>query len=868
MNIQTSNQNIDALSQILSNILSTDITLRTSAEKQIRLLLSQNLEDFLLSISQKLMNENERKEIHQLSATLIKNMISNSDYIQKYFELPLEKKQKIKENILSTLASSIIEVRKAAALAVAGICRIEMPKKQWSNIFDILCNTSQNQNLNIQLSSLTTLEYIYEEISVKDIDLNTKAKLLNTYYFLLDKNNEYNANIELTLATLKSLDKFLPFISSFIYNKEQCIKFFELIKKKVMDPSSEKIRQEAIKIFIDLSRLYYDSLDFFIEEIFYFSKKIIDNDIDMNKIWILNLWFFIGYEEDYRINYLNNKKKSKYFLQKYIEHVSDMCLNILLTSACNDEDDEENSLYFAARQLIYIMSRVCDFNFIQKIIEYIQINLNSNQEKNKYAALDAYRAIIGTVHKNKFYPIVKDSLKMISEILLENIYPSHFKKLTSKIMNNITDEYAEELIIDVEYFDKMILLFLSLINNEMIISEKEVLYNIIISMDNLCKKIKWNEMDKSNILSKYIKLLCEPMIKLITNLSYYNTQYNITYMSFIFLGTLGERSALDTKEYLTQIFKYLITLFESSLNDNNINNQDISMRYHEYISNCLIGFLVTGKADKSLIGNLLSLLIKSFNIRDLYDEGLVLIGSIAYFTQEDFFNVMDLISPYLIKGLQSMDSPSICMSSILCLSDIIRGLGLKNKYIKDFFPLIMRILSDNTIDRNLKPLCFNIISDIFLYCPCEAFNHFEPVMKILGEAIQATQVKLDENDEKENLEHFINLREHIIESLNCVFNAVREINKTKEFIPYVVCIVNYINFISNDFANSLNIIKDGLFLLADFCKEYGSDIKSIIDIENIKIMIKKIEKDKKEANDQMTIDRLNWAKCAISEIFN
>ena len=467
MNIQTANQNIDVLSQILSNILSTDITLRTSAEKQIRLLLSQNMAEFLLSISQKLSDENERKEIRQLSATLIKNMISNTDYIQKYFELPLEKKQKIKENILSTLASSIIEVRKAAALAVAGICRIEMPKKQWSNIFDILCNTSQNQNLNIQLSSLTTLEYIYEEISVKDIDLNTKAKLLNTYYFLLDK---YNANIELTLATLKSLDKFLPFISSFIYNKEQCIKFFELIKKKVMDPSSEKIRQEAIKIFIDISRLYYDSLDFFMEEIFYFSKKIIDNDIDMNKIWILNLWFFIGYEEDYRINYLNNKKKSKYFLQKYIEHVSDMCLNILLNSPYNDEDDEENSLYFSARQLIYIMSRVCDFNFIQKIIEYIQINLNSNQEKNKYAALDAYRAIIGTVHKNKFYPIVKDSLKMISEILLENIYPSHFKKLTSKIMYNITDEYAEELIIDTEYFDKMILLFLSLINNEMIIS--------------------------------------------------------------------------------------------------------------------------------------------------------------------------------------------------------------------------------------------------------------------------------------------------------------------------------------------------------------------------------------------------------------
>ena len=215
-----------------------------------------------------------------------------------------------------------------------------------------------------------------------------------------------------------------------------------------------------------------------------------------------------------------------------------------------------------------------------------------------------------------------------------------------------------------------------------------------------------------------------------------------------------------------------------------------------------------------------------------------------------------------------MDSPSICMSSILCVSDIIRGLGIKNNYINEFFPLIMKILSDNTIDRNLKPICFNIISDIYLSCPNEAFKYFQEVMKLLGEAIQATQVKLDENDEKENLEHFIDLREHILETLNCVYYAVREINKTKEFIPYVVCIVNYINFISNDFTDSLDIIKDGLFLLADFCDAYGNDIKSILDIENIKTMIKKIEKDKIEGKDKTTIDRLNWEKIAISGIFN
>ena len=207
-------QTSDNLITKLSNILNTDVTIRTSAENQIKLLASENLSQFLISISEILSDEKERKEIRQLSATLIKNMISNVNYIQKYFEISPEIKQKIKNNILSTLASSIVEIRKAAALAVAGICKIELPNNQWNNIFDILCNTSQNENLFIQLSSLTTLEYIYEEISINDINLDTKAKLLNTYYFLLNKND---SNDELILAALKSLNKFLPFI-----NKKKC----------------------------------------------------------------------------------------------------------------------------------------------------------------------------------------------------------------------------------------------------------------------------------------------------------------------------------------------------------------------------------------------------------------------------------------------------------------------------------------------------------------------------------------------------------------------------------------------------------------------------------------------------------------------
>ena len=227
-----------------------------------------------------------------------------------------------------------------------------------------------------------------------------------------------------------------------------------------------------------------------------------------------------------------------------------------------------------------------------------------------------------------------------------------------------------------------------------------------------------------------------------------------------------------------------------------------------------------------------------------------------------------LISPYLIKGLSSTDSPSICKTSILCLSDIIRGLEAQNKYVNVYLPYVMNILSNNNIDRNLKSYCFNIISDIFINCPEEAFKFFPDIMKVIGSAMEATQIKFNENSDQDTCNHFIDLREHILETLTCIFAAVKEINKVDKFVPYVNGIMKYINNIGNDFACSVEIMKQGLFLISDFCISYKEGIKPLLDTDLIQKMISKVENDKVESKDPTTKDGIAWAKQNISVIFS
>ena len=843
----------EQLSLFLENALNPDINIRKQAEDKINSICQQNFGAFLLELSKKISTEQEKKKVRQLSAVLIKNMLNREEYSPQWFNLNEEIKSVVKNNILSTLASNDIDIRKSAALTVAGICKLEIPAKQWLNIFDTLSSTSQNQDINIQLSSLTCLEYIFEEIKQSDLPLEISAKLLNTFYSLL---NNDKIGDDLAFYSLKAILKFLPFIKEFLKQTEQKDKFYDLINKYVRH-KEQNVREVSLKIFIELARLYYDTFENYIEKIYDFSDPIINDDVENNKILCMEIWATLGNEEDYRMNVINQvQKQSLCFVQKYNEQLSKLCLKFIVTE---DYYNDEYNVSFESYYLLSIMSRTCKNDFLKNMINYIASQMNQNQsEKLKYAGLNVFRAIIYTIHKQELYPVVKDSLGMVSQILIENSYPPHFKKLCAFILKAITKNFGEELVSDTIFFNKMIQLFVGLFNN----STKEVLYHLLMALNSLCKSVVWNETDQTNVLSKHMQNLCDKLLPICSNPNLYDKDHNIILITFYLLGTLGERSALDVKDYMTNYFKILTDMFEKTLKVETFPNIELAYNYQEYLTSALSGFLITGKATSFCAENLLKNIIETFKMRkSLYEEGISLIGAICNFIKSGFDKAMDLISPYIIQGLKSTNSFSICKASILCLSDIVLGLGTHNKYIGDFLPLIMNILSDNNIDRDLKSYCFNIISDLFISCQQEIFKYFDNIMNIIKGAMEATKESLSIDTETDTINHFIDLREHILETVSCIFSAIKDISKTKEFIPFVNGIIQYINLVSNDsLCCSFSILTQGLFLIADFCTVYQSDLVPLLNRGHIKNMINKIESDKNIYKDPKFITGLNWAK--------
>jgi importin subunit beta-1 len=282
--------NPNILSQILENALSYDKKIREQAENQINKLVDSNFEEFIFNISQKISNEYEKKESRQLCSTLIKNIVTNPKYSLKWFEMAQETKQQIKNHILAGLASEDRDISKGVGIAIAGICKIELPKQQWNEIFPNLIRTSQNENINIQLTSVITLGFIFTEIGINDINDDTIANLLNSFYTLL---NNDNLDVNLHIQSLKALCNFLPFIGNIISNQNQKNIFLDLVYKSVIN-ANENIRKEALEIFLELIRQYYESFDDYYEKLVYFTTNIMKNDIEGNKIYAYEIWCTIG----------------------------------------------------------------------------------------------------------------------------------------------------------------------------------------------------------------------------------------------------------------------------------------------------------------------------------------------------------------------------------------------------------------------------------------------------------------------------------------------------------------------------------------------------------------------------------------------
>ena len=851
----------DALSQLLLASMDPNQIIRTNAQQEINNLTNNNLSQCLLELSKKQASENEPNNIRQLCATLIKNIIRNSE--NAWLNLDQNLRNEIKNNILSTLISKDINIKKAAGLCISGICKVELSKGLWNEIFDILINASQNNDIEIKITSLITLEYIFEDVSINYIQKDTILKLMNNYYSLLsEKDNNDKNNVYLIQTCLKSINKFVPFIEVIISDDNSKLIFFNMIKTYMLH-HDENIRIQSMTIFSNLVSNYYKYFDSFMGTLIDSIVQILDKDTEKTKKSCIDILLSIGEFEIYLTNSTYEICPNFSFLDKYKDKISPFLLKYIKTDKF---DSEELTLSQFCTMLINIMCQCCKFKFTEDMLTYYKDNIESNDPIIKLSALNVFKAILDTNEKQQIFHVVKSALPMLSTILLEKQTFFKVRKLIASIMKSITKNFGFLIVKNNDLFSKFMQLFLNLLSDP----SKEIIISILNALNELIKHIPTNEYMPSNPLSNYSESYFKILLSLSQNIELYDFNYNVPKNALFTLGTYGQHVANDVKIISSNVFKTLVEMFNKTLDSKAFNNDQMRLNYQEYICMSLYYFLMNKKCMDKDVRKLFDYVIKSFEQRqEIYEEGISLIGAISSVLQRGFITEMNIFNKYLLHGLNQINSLDICKSSLVTLSEIIASCENDfNIYVGEYLKLILNILSNNTIASDLKPHCLQIISDLFLHCRQEIFKYFDEVMKMIGGAIQACQMNYGtEMDTIDFINYLMKLKEGLLETLSCIFSAVEEEQKTTEFVPYAKDIVNFINIILREEGQlNMEIIKLCIGIIADFCMIYGSNIKPILNGNLLKDSIEKFKKSEENMGNEQMRQYISWAQKCISDV--
>lgn len=146
----------------------------------------------MASLIKEISDETNMEAVRQMGCIITKNLIGNRSQDARYAELwaslDPDFKSMIREAVLAQLSCPSPDVRKQIANLVATIASIDIPRKQWTDLINILCSNATHVDLDIKQASLQTLGFVCEELQVKDLDAPVQNQIISTLTTAIDNN--------------------------------------------------------------------------------------------------------------------------------------------------------------------------------------------------------------------------------------------------------------------------------------------------------------------------------------------------------------------------------------------------------------------------------------------------------------------------------------------------------------------------------------------------------------------------------------------------------------------------------------------------------------------------------------------------------
>eukprot|EP00878_Enallax_costatus_P011619 GHUV01012128.1.p1 GENE.GHUV01012128.1~~GHUV01012128.1.p1 ORF type:complete len:603 (+),score=213.52 GHUV01012128.1:279-2087(+) len=416
------------VTQLLLHAQDPDTNVRTQAEARLKEFQDQNYPGFLASLAAELTSTAKPADSRRLSGIVLKNALDAKDDARKaelqarWGAVDSNLKSQIKEALLSTLQTEPQDVRHIAALVVAKVAAIDLPRGEWPQLIStLLANMSASPPQHgVRQATLEALGYVCEEMAVLDDEVLAPDQVNMILTAVVAGMRPDEPSAETRLAATIALQNAIDFAEHNFDNEQERTYIMQMVCQGTSAPD-QRIRLASFTCLHEIAQAYYSKLPAYMGEIFNVSVKAINEDAEEVALQAVEFWSTLC---DIELDLEDDDDPSEAVNHHFITAATPHLVPVLLKQLTKQEEDQELdesswNIAMAAGTCLGLMARTAQEAIVPLVMPFVQENISKCAGPADWRCREAATFAFGSILEGPSQSSLADTVRQAMGFLLQ-----------------------------------------------------------------------------------------------------------------------------------------------------------------------------------------------------------------------------------------------------------------------------------------------------------------------------------------------------------------------------------------------------------------------------------------------------------------
>ncbi|KAF8069441.1 KPNB1 [Scenedesmus sp. PABB004] len=828
------------VTQLLLHAQDPDANVRSLAEQKIAQFQEHDYPGFLASLAAELSSTSKPADSRRLAGLVLKNTLDAKDEARKaelqarWGAVDAGLKTQIRDALLSTLQMEPQDVRHTAALVIAKVAAIDLPRREWPGLIAaLLANMSaQPPHHGVRQATLEVLGYVCEEMGAVSEEVLSPEQINMILTAVVAGMRPDEPSDDARLAATTALQNAIEFAEHNFENEQERTYIMQMVCQGT-SARDERIRIASFTCLHEIATNYYATLPPYMTEIFNISVKAVQEDSEDVGLQAVEFWSTLCDIELDLADEDDPTEVNHHFIAAVVPHLVPVLLKQLTKQEEGQEqDDTAWNLAMASGTCLGLLARTAQDAIVPHVMPFVTENIGKNGGPDDWRLREAATFAFGSILEGPSPRCLADIVRQAMGFLLAAMKDPHpyVRDTTAWTIGRVFEFQHDAGNSDVP----------ELITRETLPQVAQVLVgglgdsvHIAVRVCDAVGRLAEGFAGypgQSSPLSPFFKEIITVLLSTAQRSdpsAVDSTRLAISAFEAINdMVRAASPDTLDTVGQLTPVFlaeinkTFAMPAGSGELREKQAELQGQLCGVLQVIMQKLSEVEQYKAAVLQYADQIMETLLRVFSGQagqaSVHEEAMLAVGAFTYACGRAFAKYLPAFYPFLKMGLMNHAEWQVCLSTVGVLGDVARNVESDLlPYCDEIMQLLIHNLSSNDVHRSIKPQILSTFGDLALVLGDAYEKYLDTVKRMLAQAMHLSVMQAQASADDDFLDYNNELRIGILEAYSGIFQGLGSGKAEAYMKGEVPLIVEFANSIGRDATPDDTVVRNCVNLLGD-----------------------------------------------------